>query len=380
MVMGEVPAPLAFLAGVGCALLVVEYERCRQQKLEDQVEVKPAERPVPDSLLWKLFDGNQPDYLVSRLLIPAGNAELINSERMRFFASKVARAKRFEPAVKLMLQLAPRQASLTVDSPTFGIGVRDEVTNVELGILEECLIELRPWKKGPLNFFESFQIDSEWRSDLKWDRILPHVALKGKVICDLGCGNGYFMFRMLAEDPSLVVGIDPNTSAFVEFKLMERFCFPSAQNVKFELLDGDIMEHMPKAFDVVFCLGVLYHTPDPIGMLRKIWQSMKQGGDLIVDCQGIAGEEPIALLPKKRYCNSKGYWFLPTLLTVKTWITRSGFRNVECFFDQPLTSEEQRRTEWAPISSLVDAMDPGDSTKTIEGYPGPRRFYLKCKK
>jgi tRNA (mo5U34)-methyltransferase len=216
-----------------------------------------------------------------------------------------------------------------------------------------------------------------FRSDLKWERILPQVTLKDKVVCDLGCGNGYFMFRMLAEDPSLVVGIDPNIKAFVEFKLMQRFCYPSAKNVEFELMDGDVMEQMPKAFDVVFCLGVLYHTPDPIGMLRTIWQSMKQGGVLIVDCQGIAGEEPIALLPKKRYCNGKGYWFLPTLTTLKTWLARSGFQNVECFFDEPLTSEEQRRTDSAPIASLADFMDPNDDAKTIEGYPGPRRFYCK---
>ena len=69
------------------------------------------------------------------------------------------------------------------------------------------------------------------------------------------------------------VGIDPNLHAFLEFKLFSRVS--GVNNIQFEYLRGDVMASFIGAFDVVFCLGVLYHTPDPIGMLKDIHKSMK---------------------------------------------------------------------------------------------------------
>jgi tRNA (mo5U34)-methyltransferase len=68
----------------------------------------------------------------------------------------------------------------------------------------ELLEALRPWKKGPLSLF-GVGIDTEWRSDWKWARLAPELdPLAGKVVADVGCANGYFMYRMLAENPKLV--------------------------------------------------------------------------------------------------------------------------------------------------------------------------------
>ena len=41
-------------------------------------------------------------------------------------------------------------------------------------------------------------IDTEWRSDWKWERVLPHLqSLQNRLILDVGCGNGYHCWRML---------------------------------------------------------------------------------------------------------------------------------------------------------------------------------------
>jgi len=95
------------------------------------------------------------------------------------------------------------------------------------------------------------QIDTEWRSDSKWERLqraLPE--LEDMVVCDLGCGNGYFMYRMLEYSPKLVVGIDPNLHAWLEFCLFQRSS--GVENLKFEYLPGDIMASLPGM--IVFCL------------------------------------------------------------------------------------------------------------------------------
>jgi tRNA (mo5U34)-methyltransferase len=259
------------------------------------------------------------------------------------------------------------------------MGHRGDLSDEEYNALQWCAEQLRPWRKGPWNLF-GLEIDAEWRSDQKWDRLMPNLpSMEGKVLCDLGCGNGYFMLRMLEHNPKLVVGIDPNMHAWLEFQMFSYLHKTIEERVKFEILRGENIDLFENTFDVVFCLGVLYHTPDPIGVLRNIKKSMKRKGSIIVDCQGVEGEEPYALFPKRKYANMKGVYFLPTITTVQYWLSRSGFLNASVFFAEELSTNEQRATDWAPISSLEQALQKDDDiVKTVEGYPRPWRFYLKA--
>lgn len=233
-----------------------------------------------------------------------------------------------------------------------------------------------PWKKGPFNLF-GLEIDAEWRSDVKWDRILPQLgSLKGHKVADIGCNNGYFMYRMLTQNPETVIGFEPECRHALNFALLQHFA--KAPSLYFEPLGIEHMELYPNFFDTVFCLGILYHHTDPIGLLKKIFTSMAKGGQLIVECQGIPGQEPIALMPEGRYAKARGFWWLPTRSCLEHWIKRSGFIKIDCFEDVELTSSEQRRSNYAPIDSLEDFLDKDDPGKTVEGYPAPRRFYLRA--
>ncbi len=64
--------------------------------------------------------------------------------------------------------------------------------------LRTALQGLIPWRKGPFHLFD-VHVDTEWRSDWKWDRVSPHLDLTNKRILDVGCGNGYYMWRMLGR-------------------------------------------------------------------------------------------------------------------------------------------------------------------------------------
>ena len=173
--------------------------------------------------------------------------------------------------IQKLPEMKPKKLIFNTDEVT--IGDSDELSVDDMEMLKKCVDSLKPWRKGPLNLF-GIQIDAEWRSDWKWKRLQQNLPdLQDKVICDLGCGNGYFMYRMLEYDPKLLVGVDPNLHAFLEFKLFSRLS--GIDNIQFEYLRGDVMSSFVGSFDVVFCLGVLYHTPDPIGMLKDIYKSMK---------------------------------------------------------------------------------------------------------
>lgn len=93
-------------------------------------------------------------------------------------------------------------AAITVSSEQ-----SDEHTGSEL---KKLLKQLMPWRKGPYSI-HGVDIDTEWHSDWKWDRIKNYIApLNGKTVLDVGCGNGYHGWRMLGEGAELVIGIDPS--------------------------------------------------------------------------------------------------------------------------------------------------------------------------
>jgi tRNA (mo5U34)-methyltransferase len=66
-------------------------------------------------------------------------------------------------------------------------------------------------------------IDTEWRSDWKWDRVLPHLSdLTGRTILDVGCGSGYHMWRMIGAGAHLAVGIDPTQLFLCQFEAVRK--------------------------------------------------------------------------------------------------------------------------------------------------------------
>ena len=268
-----------------------------------------------------------------------------------------------------------KTSTCQLDQDVLEIGDPDELKGQARQLFDQALKEFVPWKKGPFQLFGNL-IDSEWRSDLKWNRLSGHYNnLQGRRVADIGCHNGYFMFRMAAQNPELVVGFEPYAKHLLNFQLIQKYA--QVPNLAFELLGVEHIHLYPKFFDTVFCLGILYHHTDPVGLLRKIYESLRPGGELIIDCQGIPGSDSYALVPAGRYARARGIWFLPTLSCLKNWLKRARFREVECFYGQPLSTEEQRSTEWAPIDSLEEFLDPNDPSKTVEGYPAPWRFYVR---
>lgn len=279
------------------------------------------------------------------------------------------------PELSRFLRLGLRTQHSVFHQAVVEIGQDHELNEEQRLVLRAALEAQVPWKKGPFSIF-GIEIDAEWRSDWKWERIYrQRPVLSGKTIADIGCHNGYFMFRMLADHPRLVIGFEPVAKHWMSFHMLNSLVQQEA--LQFELLGVEHIDLFPKFFDTIFCLGILYHHTDPISLLRKMKTALKPGGELWIDCQGIPGDEPVALIPRNRYANAKGIWFLPTLPALTHWVRRAGFQKVECFFAEALSPLEQRSTSWAPVKSLIDFLDPNDKTKTIEGYPAPWRYYLR---
>ncbi len=233
-----------------------------------------------------------------------------------------------------------------------------------------------PWRKGPFRINDLF-IDSEWQSQIKYNLLEPHFDLKGKIVGDIGCNNGYYLFRMQTHQPKKLVGFDPSAIFYTQFQFINHFV---GSSIVYELLGVEHVEFYEHRFDTLFCLGVLYHRPDPVGMLKSLYRGLNRGGELILDTFMIDGEEEMCLTPKERYSKIPNIYFIPTVNALRNWCYRAGFERVDVLEIKKTEIEEQRRTEWIYAQSLEDFLDPQDPTKTIEGYPAPKRVYIKAYK
>jgi len=242
--------------------------------------------------------------------------------------------------------------------------------------IKQCALALKPWRKGPFKLFDTF-IDAEWQSFIKYNLLEPHFNLENKIVGDIGCNNGYYLFRMLSQNPKKLVGFDPSALYKTQFDFINHFM---QSTIVYELLG---VEHLPfyeHKFDILFCLGVLYHRSDPIATLKSLYQGLNPDGELILDTFMIDGDAPVALSPSKSYSKIPNIYFIPTIPALYNWLERAKFKEITLLEIKKTDAKEQRKTDWIYGESLENFLDPTNSALTVEGYPAPKRVYIKAKR
>ncbi len=263
------------------------------------------------------------------------------------------------------------------DTDAVTLSSKKTIGTKTLESIKQILMQIHPWRKGPFDLFGLF-IDAEWRSDLKWNRLKGHIDLQDKCVLDVGSGNGYYGWRMLGAGAKLVIGIEPYLKNVAQHLSIAHF---TGTQPFYTLPIGvqDIPENL-NAFDTVFSMGVLYHRRSPFDHLLRLKSFLKPGGELILETLIIEGPAGSILVPDDRYAKMRNVWFIPSVLTLKQWLKRSGFRDIQLLDVSATTSTEQRRTPWMPWESLQDFLNPTDLSQTIEGYPAPRRAMLLARR
>jgi tRNA (mo5U34)-methyltransferase len=277
------------------------------------------------------------------------------------------------------------------------IGKRTDFDDSSRNILKATLKELHPWRKGPYDLF-GIHIDTEWRSDFKWDRLKNNISnLKNRLVLDIGCGNGYHCLRMIGEDARLVVGIDPGMLSVVQFKALQKYMGSEfkVQGSEFRSRKSEVRGHncvdvfplgvedLPEsieAFDTVFSMGVIYHRKDPLEHLQRIKSFLRPGGEVVMETLVIDGNEEDVLHPEGRYAQMRNVWQIPSPLSLEKWMKDVGFCDIRTIDVTTTTIKEQHSTEWMKFHSLAEFLDPQDNTKTVEEYPAPKRAIVIAEK
>ncbi len=264
-----------------------------------------------------------------------------------------------------------------LDSARVGAGSCEPLPASTAAALRATLMQLHPWRKGPFELF-GVHIDTEWRSDWKWDRLAPAIDdLAGRRILDVGCGSGYHCWRMLGAGAAEVIGIDPTPLFVVQYWALRKYL---RRDEAWVLPVG--IENVPaqlQAFDTVFSMGVLYHRRSPMDHLRELRDCLRPGGQLVLETLVIEGGPGATLVPEGRYARMGNVWFLPSCDTLLSWLRKLGFTAAEVVDVNLTSTEEQRSTDWMRFHSLADFLDPQDPGRTVEGHPAPRRAIVTAR-
>jgi 2-polyprenyl-3-methyl-5-hydroxy-6-metoxy-1,4-benzoquinol methylase len=134
------------------------------------------------------------------------------------------------------------------------------------------------WKKYSLT-----QLDSYTGSTITRDRAHRCIGealwsqLEGKQILECGCGAGRFTEVLLAQG-AYVTSIDLSEAVDANQEN-----FPQGETHRIAQADILRLPFAPQQFDLVLCLGVIQHTPNPEETIARLYDQVKPGGALVID-------------------------------------------------------------------------------------------------
>ncbi len=108
------------------------------------------------------------------------------------------------------------------------------------------------------------------------------------------------MIRIFEKESFHIVSFDLSIFFGLQFCFLSRFF--DDKRFYYEMFDFQYLLKYDKKFDLILCVGVLYHHSDPLGMLRSLQAATKSNREFILDTYYIKGKAKMASLSGKMLC------------------------------------------------------------------------------
>jgi SAM-dependent methyltransferase len=254
----------------------------------------------------------------------------------------------------------------TAELPRFSPNLPEELSSQEIAELERQVADLEPWLQGPFVLAGNFAIPGTWRNDQRWTWLGEHISdLTGRRVLDVGSNAGYDPFMFKLRGASEVLALEP-----FEFIHQARFLEAIYQTgVDFRPIGWQQLDpELHGRFQFIHCHGVLYHEPNPLGLLQRLRSMLADDGELLFGSMLHSSSdqsEYIRFVPDA-YAGDRTWWFVPGRLAMRWMLEASGFEVQELLLSEgprgefPTMNSYYRCLPTEPAPGLTSSLD-GDS-------------------
>lgn len=230
-----------------------------------------------------------------------------------------------------------RPATVDIDPSTlvrFSPQLPDAIPDEQRASLLERAEELQPWLQGPFLLGGEVVVGGAWRNDQRWVTLGAELgeAVQGKRVLDVGSNAGYDPFMFNLRGAEHVLACEP-----FDFIRQAQFLESIYQTgVDFQKIGWQQLDPAEQgSFDLVHCHGVLYHEPDPMGLVQRLWRMTAPGGTLLLGSMMLADPQlsEYARFVPTSYYGDETWWWVPGRLALR-WMVETGGFDVEREFGQ----------------------------------------------
>lgn len=236
-------------------------------------------------------------------------------------------------------------------------------------------IQWNRYRRTQLDSYTKTSVSADRTRRAMGDRLFSHLA--GKHVLECGCGAGRFTEVLLAQD-AYVTSVDLSSAVDAN----QENC---PQDSRHRIAQADILRlpFGPGQFDVVFCLGVIQHTPSPERTIAALYEQVAPGGHLVIDhythsFSWYTKSTPLLRPLFKRLSPQRGMQWTEKLVDVLLPLHRlvrgffpaqailSRISPVRCYYRMYPQLEDRLQREWALVDTHDSLTDWYKHFRTVE--------------